>query len=392
MSASRTSSSITFDHDPRENRDTADHRRRVRGRLSRPVRRQSLARAAGDRQLAPDRAKGRRSPFPQTLRGRRRRRPCPSLTGTSPCGPTPDDVAGLRSRRAARLDRRSPVPAIIEERETTIVLPPGWTRDGRTTSAASSRRWRREHGRHRTRDPLVQPDRHRQRTGQGPAAHRLLPDRARGRRSRQRPVRRARADGRPGQHRHARATSTRWPRPGEALAARFHNQLSPGDIIITNDPWMSAGHFFDITVLCPDLPGRRLIGFIGSTIHHTDIGGYGIGAGARDIHEEGLWIPPSKLYEAGEPNALLHDIIRHNVRTPGPRVRRPGGAGLQRPGRRRAADRPLQALRPATTSRPSPTRSSPAPRRRPAGRSAPCRPAPGTARAASTCPAATSSR
>ncbi len=79
---------------------------------------------------------------------------------------------------------------------------------------------------------------------------------------------------------------------------------------------MSAGHFFDITVLCPVFRDERLIGYIGSTIHHTDIGGYGIGAGARDIHEEGLWIPPLKLYEAGEPNATLHDIIRSNVRTP----------------------------------------------------------------------------
>ena len=103
---------------------------------------------------------------------------------------------------------------------------------------------------------------------------------------------------------------------GKTLAGLFHNQLYPGDIVITNDPWMSAGHFFDITVLAPIFWDARLIGYIGSTIHHTDIGGYGIGAGARDIHEEGLWIPPSKLYEAGEPNALLHDIIRHNVRTP----------------------------------------------------------------------------
>jgi len=69
-------------------------------------------------------------------------------------------------------------------------------------------------------------------------------------------------------------------------------------------------------VLCPIFWDERLIGYIGSTIHHTDIGGYGIGAGARDVHEEGLWIPPSKLYEAGVPNALLHDIIKHNVRTP----------------------------------------------------------------------------
>jgi N-methylhydantoinase B len=103
---------------------------------------------------------------------------------------------------------------------------------------------------------------------------------------------------------------------GHALAKHFDGKLMPGDIVITNDPWMSAGHFFDITVFVPIFRGEKLIGYIGSTIHHTDIGGYGIGAGARDVHEEGLWIPPSKLYEAGEPNALLHDIIRHNVRTP----------------------------------------------------------------------------
>ncbi len=103
---------------------------------------------------------------------------------------------------------------------------------------------------------------------------------------------------------------------GQTLSKLFEGKLAPGDIVITNDPWMSAGHFFDITVLCPVFWDERLIGYIGSTIHHTDIGGYGIGAGARDIHEEGLWIPPLKLYEAGEPNATLHDIIRSNVRTP----------------------------------------------------------------------------
>ena len=93
-------------------------------------------------------------------------------------------------------------------------------------------------------------------------------------------------------------------------------QINPGDVLITNDPWMSAGHFFDITVLTPIFRGDRLIGYCGSTIHHTDIGGYGVGAGARDIHEEGLWIPVLKLYERGQPNQTLHAIIRQNVRTP----------------------------------------------------------------------------
>jgi N-methylhydantoinase B/oxoprolinase/acetone carboxylase alpha subunit len=97
-------------------------------------------------------------------------------------------------------------------------------------------------------------------------------------------------------------------------------ELVPGDVLITNDPWMSAGHFFDITVLTPIFRGEgtdaKLIGYCGSTIHHTDIGGYGVGAGARDIHEEGLWIPTLKLYEADKPNETLFSIIRQNVRTP----------------------------------------------------------------------------
>lgn len=93
-------------------------------------------------------------------------------------------------------------------------------------------------------------------------------------------------------------------------------RLKPGDVLITNDPWMSAGHFFDITVLSPIFRNDTIIGYAGSTIHHTDIGGYGIGAGARDIHEEGLWIPVMKLYDAGKPNETLFSIIKRNVRTP----------------------------------------------------------------------------
>jgi N-methylhydantoinase B len=104
---------------------------------------------------------------------------------------------------------------------------------------------------------------------------------------------------------------------GYALTRLFEGKLEDGDVVITNDPWLSAGHFFDITIFTPIfLPQGKLIGFLGSTIHHTDIGGYGIGAGARDVHEEGLWIPPGKLYEAGRANELLFSFIRHNVRTP----------------------------------------------------------------------------
>ena len=104
---------------------------------------------------------------------------------------------------------------------------------------------------------------------------------------------------------------------GRTIVARYpSDKLEPGDVLIVNDPWLSAGHFFDITVFSPVFHRGHVIAYFGSTIHHTDIGGYGVGAGARDVHEEGLWIPILKLYEAGRPNETLHEILRHNVRTP----------------------------------------------------------------------------
>ncbi|MES4791930.1 MAG: hydantoinase B, partial [Chloroflexota bacterium] len=54
----------------------------------------------------------------------------------------------------------------------------------------------------------------------------------------------------------------------------------------------------------------------GSTIHHTDVGGYGIGAGARDVFEEGLWIPICKLMKRGARNDDVWKFILSNVREP----------------------------------------------------------------------------
>lgn len=104
---------------------------------------------------------------------------------------------------------------------------------------------------------------------------------------------------------------------GAHLIDRFPlDTLSPGDVLVTNDPWLGAGHFFDITTLTPIYWRGKAVGFLGSTIHHTDIGGYGHGAGARDVYQEGLWIPPLKLYVKGEPEPILTAIIKQNVRMP----------------------------------------------------------------------------
>ncbi len=104
---------------------------------------------------------------------------------------------------------------------------------------------------------------------------------------------------------------------GGHLVNRFPpDTLVPGDVLITNDPWLGAGHFFDITILTPVFHGDHLLAFFGSTIHHTDVGGYGHGAGARDVYQEGLWIPPLKLYRGGAMDEVLAAMLWQNVRMP----------------------------------------------------------------------------
>ena len=63
------------------------------------------------------------------------------------------------------------------------------------------------------------------------------------------------------------------------LAEHPPDSLDPGDVLITNDPYRTAGQLLDVTVMSPVWRNRRVIAFFGSTIHHTDVGGYGIGAG-----------------------------------------------------------------------------------------------------------------
>lgn len=92
--------------------------------------------------------------------------------------------------------------------------------------------------------------------------------------------------------------------------------LEPGDVLITNDPYKTAGQLLDVTVLVPAWRNGEIIAFFGSTIHHTDVGGYGIGAGGRDVFEEGLWIPICKLMKKGERNDDVWKFILSNVRQP----------------------------------------------------------------------------
>ena len=92
--------------------------------------------------------------------------------------------------------------------------------------------------------------------------------------------------------------------------------LRPGDVIISNDPWIGTGHLPDLTIAAPIFHGDTLVGFAGSIAHMADIGGRRRAPDNKDIYEEGLQIPILKLYEAGQRNETLYDIIRQNVRVP----------------------------------------------------------------------------
>jgi N-methylhydantoinase B len=92
--------------------------------------------------------------------------------------------------------------------------------------------------------------------------------------------------------------------------------LKPGDVIITNDPWLGTGHLYDITMVRPVFRQNRIVAYTLSITHLPDIGGSGFGSSAVEVYHEGLRLPICKLYEQGRLNEMIVEIIRTNVRVP----------------------------------------------------------------------------
>ena len=92
------------------------------------------------------------------------------------------------------------------------------------------------------------------------------------------------------------------------------NSLSEGDVLITNDPWLGAGHIFDFVAVTPVFHRKKLIAYFASTCHITDIGGIGWSAEARSMFEEGTLIPVSFLRKNFQIQEQLLNIICSNSR------------------------------------------------------------------------------
>ncbi len=95
-------------------------------------------------------------------------------------------------------------------------------------------------------------------------------------------------------------------------------ELEPGDVVIVNDPFIGGAHLPDITLVAPVHADGALVGYVATRAHHSDVGGMEPGSmpgRSSEIFQEGLVIPPVRLYRAGELQADVMRIIMANVRT-----------------------------------------------------------------------------
>jgi N-methylhydantoinase B len=100
---------------------------------------------------------------------------------------------------------------------------------------------------------------------------------------------------------------------------RWGDVVGPGDVFIANHPYMGAMHTPDINILKPVFLHDRLFAWTGATAHHLDVGGVNPGTEGPDLRElyaEGVVLPPVRLYERGEENPDLFDVLTQSVRDP----------------------------------------------------------------------------
>ena len=92
--------------------------------------------------------------------------------------------------------------------------------------------------------------------------------------------------------------------------------LEEGDSLISNDPWLTSGHLNDFTVVTPVFRQGKPVALFANTCHAVDVGGRMLGADARQVFEEGIYVPILKLFRGGQPNRDLFRLVKQNVRAP----------------------------------------------------------------------------
>ncbi len=97
------------------------------------------------------------------------------------------------------------------------------------------------------------------------------------------------------------------------------DDMRPGDMYITNLPYPEGpGHLPDVSMVSAVFRDGRPVALSASTAHHVDMGGYAPGSmpfGVTEIYQEGLQIPPVRMFAGGEIDETLYKLIDQNVRT-----------------------------------------------------------------------------
>ncbi len=99
-----------------------------------------------------------------------------------------------------------------------------------------------------------------------------------------------------------------------------HDDIRPGDIFITNDPWHGGvTHLNDLVLAMPVFADGRIIAWTANIAHNSDVGGMAPGSLSGDVTEifqEGLRLPAVKIIREGETDRAVFDIITTNSRMP----------------------------------------------------------------------------
>ena len=105
----------------------------------------------------------------------------------------------------------------------------------------------------------------------------------------------------------------------EAVDAVLDCDPRPGDVFLLNDPFQGGTHLPDVTLVSPITHEGTIVAYAVSRAHHADVGGPTPGsmpAGAREIHAEGVRIPPVRYVDGGEQNEAVERLLLANVRNP----------------------------------------------------------------------------
>ncbi len=318
-----------------------------------------------------------RWPTPASASGQRVLRP----------GFVPPPRSTSRAAAAAVGGTRWPGPAIVEQtrhhhRDPARRRPRLRGRRSATCGPATTtgRILRMTHERHRPDPPrgAAQPARrHRRRDGADAPQERGLADRQGGARRLRRPVQHATA--RPSPRRPpSRSTWARCSSPPSASCARSRpTRMRDGDAFLLNDPYDGGTHLPDITLAVPVFADGRVVALACTMCHHQDVGGRTPGSvptDATELYQEGVIIPPTQLFRAGELDENLFRLLTRNVRLPdvftgdlmaqvaaGRLGGRPTARAVRRPRHRRRCWRTSTSCwrgpsaHPRARSRPSPT-------------------------------------